>query len=330
MNRVCSSILRLLAVLTFGLFAAPVSEPAVAADNQLIRLGTSGTGTLSYQVGSILCARINIAHQQKNLLCMVEPTDGSLNVINGLKSGKLALGLVQADVAEEALAGAGRFRGQKPFAELRQLLTPYALYFTVLTGPKTGVTRFEEFRERSFNLGPLGSGTQVSVQEWLRALGWTTGDFSLVTMLDGEELGRSLCNGDVDGFMVASGLHQPLIERTINTCQARLVPLTGPAVDKVLATHASYLRLEIPGGAVANHPDPVPTYGVMAALVTTAGLSPVIVEEIVHDVFDDLDGLKTAHPQLSDLAPDVMVSALRKPPLHETAYKLYKQRDWID
>ena len=45
------------------------------------------------------------------------------------------------------------------------------------------------------------------------------------------------------------------------------MPLTGPAVDKLVAEKPYYAKVQIPGGLYPNNPDATPTYGVLATIV---------------------------------------------------------------
>jgi hypothetical protein len=86
------------------------------------------------------------------------------------------------------------------------------------------------------------------------------------------------------------------IQDPITTCGAKLVPLTGPAVDKLVAARPYYAKVNIPGGLYAGHANPTPTYGVLATFVTSAKVPDATVYELVKAVFDNFEDFKKLHP----------------------------------
>ena len=44
-------------------------------------------------------------------------------------------------------------------------------------------------------------------------------------------------------------------------CQAWLLRVAGPPIDRLLAMHACYVAIVIPGGLYPGNPDDVPTIG---------------------------------------------------------------------
>ena len=85
------------------------------------------------------------------------------------------------------------------------------------------------------------------------------------------------------------------------------MPLTGPAVDKLVAEKPYYAKATIPGGLYPNNPDATQTYGVLATVVTSAKAPADSVYQVVKAVFDNFDEFKKLHPALANLKPENMV-----------------------
>ncbi|HAY38892.1 MAG TPA: C4-dicarboxylate ABC transporter substrate-binding protein, partial [Desulfobacteraceae bacterium] len=110
------------------------------------------------------------------------------------------------------------------------------------------------------------------------------------------------------------------------TCGARLVPLTGPAIDKLVADRPYYAKAVIPiefyPGAV-NDAD-VPTFGVKATFVTSAKVPDKVVYAIAKEVFDNFEEFKTLHPAYQVLTKENMLEGLSAP-IHPGAMKYFKE-----
>jgi TRAP transporter TAXI family solute receptor len=107
------------------------------------------------------------------------------------------------------------------------------------------------------------------------------------------------------------------------------VPLDDPAVDALVKKHSYYAKVTIPGGLYANNPQPTPTYGVLATLVTSSKVSPEVVYTITKAVFENIDEFKKLHPAFAHLDPQHMIKDGLSAPLHEGALRYYKEKGWI-
>jgi hypothetical protein len=112
-------------------------------------------------------------------------------------------------------------------------------------------------------------------------------------------------------------------------CGATLVPITGPAVDKLVSGRPYYAKVNIPGGLYAGNPNPTPTYGVLATLVSSTRVPNETVYAAVKAVFENFDEFKRLHPALANLDPKAMIANGNSAPLHPGAEKYYKEKKWM-
>jgi TRAP transporter TAXI family solute receptor len=160
-------------------------------------------------------------------------------------------------------------------------------------------------------------------------MGWKMSDFSLAAELKADEHGPALCDGKIDGFFYGVGHPSANIQDPTTTCGAKLVSVTGPAVDKLVAEKPYYAKATIPGGLYPNNPEPATTYGVLATVVASAKTPPETVYQVVKAVFDNFDEFKKLHPALANLKPENMVKDGNSAPLHEGALRYYKEKGWV-
>ena len=218
---------------------------------------------------------------------------------------------------------------QGAFEELRAVFSVHPEPFTVVARKEAGVAKFEDFKGKRFNVGNPGSGTRASMEELLSAMGWKLSDFSLAAELKADEHGAALCDNKIDGFFYGVGHPSANIQDPTTTCGAKLVPLSGPAVDKLVSGAPYYAKVEIPGGLYAGNPNPTPTYGVLATFVSSAKVPDAVVYELVKAVFENFDEFKKLHPAFSNLDPKRMVKDGNSAPMHPGAAKYYKEKGWL-
>ncbi|HET9024619.1 MAG TPA: TAXI family TRAP transporter solute-binding subunit [Burkholderiaceae bacterium] len=312
-------------------FAATATLPQVASAQQqrFITVGTGGVTGVYYPAGGAICRLVNRDRAKHGLRCSVESTGGSVANVNLLKSGEIEFGVAQSDVQFNASKGQGQFQKDGAMGDLRAVFALHPEPFTVVARKEANIAKFEDFKGKRFNVGNPGSGTLASMNELLAAMGWKMSDFGLASELRPDEHGPALCDAKIDGFFYAVGHPSANIQDPTTICGAKLVPLTGPAIDKLIKEKPYYAVATIPGGMYPNNPQATTTYGVQATVVSSAKVPADVIYTVVKIVFDNLDEFKKLHPALANLKPEDMVKNGLSAPLHEGAAKYYREKGWI-
>ena len=302
---------------------------AAQAQTRFVTIGTGGVTGVYYAVGGAICRLMNKDRKAHGIRCSVESTGGSVYNINTIRAGELDFGVAQSDWQYHAVKGTKVFKDSGPFNELRAVFSVHPEPFTVLARKEVGAHSLQDLKGKRFNVGNPGSGTRASMEELLSALGWSLSDFSLASELKADEHGAALCDNKIDGFFYGVGHPSANIQDPTTTCGAKLVPLTGPAVDKLVASSPYYAYATIPGGIYASNPDPVKTYGVMATLVSSSKVPADVVYLLVKATFENFDDFKKLHPAFAHLDPRDMVKNGLSAPVHDGAAKYYKEKGWM-
>ena len=249
--------------------------------------------------------------------------------INTIRAGELDLGVAQSDALYNAAKGLGAFKDSGAFGELRSVMSLHPEPFTVVARKEANIRQFSDFKGKKFNVGNPGSGTRSSMEELLAAMNWTMADFALASELKADEHGPALCDGKIDGFFYGVGHPSANIQDPTTSCGAKLVSLTGPAVDKLLAEKPYYGPASIAAGLYPNNPQETKTYGVLATLVSSSKVPADMVYVVVKAVFDNFEEFKKLHPALANLKPEDMVKNGLSAPLHDGAARYYREKGWI-
>jgi uncharacterized protein len=305
------------------------STGAHAQQQQFVTIGTGGVTGVYYAVGGAVCRLLNKDRKAHGIRCSVESTGGSAFNINTIKAGELDFGLSQSDVQYYALKGLAQFKEGGPYGELRSVYSVHPEPFTVLARKEANAKDFADLKGKRVNVGNPGSGTRASMEELLSALGWKMSDFSLASELRADEHGPALCDNKIDAFFYGVGHPSANIQDPTTSCGAKLVSITGPAVDKLVASNPYYAKATIPRGMYSNNPDGAQTYGVLATMVTSAKAPENVVYQLVKATFDNFEEFKKLHPAFANLKPEEMVKNGLSAPLHAGAEKYYKEKGWL-
>ena len=310
--------------LVAGLLSAPAQ-----AQQKFVTIGTGGVTGVYYAAGGALCRLVNKDRARHGLRCSVESTGGSVYNLNTLRAGELDFGVAQSDWQHHAWTGGSAFKSAGADPHLRAVFSLHPEPFTVLTRKEADIKSFADLKGKRFNVGNPGSGTRASLQELIDAMGWKLSDFGLASELKADEHGAALCDNKIDGFIYGVGHPSANIQDPTTTCGAKLVPLTGPVINKLVAERPYYAVANIPGGLYANNPQATPTYGVLATLVTSSKVPDEVVYTVVKAVFENFDAFKRLHPALANLQAKDMVRNGLSAPLHNGALKYYREQGWL-
>jgi TRAP transporter TAXI family solute receptor len=312
-----------------ALIASTLAVAPAAAQQKFMTIGTGGVTGVYYAAGGAICRLVNKDRAKHGLRCSVESTGGSVFNVNTIRAGELDLGVTQSDVMYNAAKGLAQFKDGGAYGDLRAVMSLHPEPFTVLARKELNAKNFTDMKGKKFNVGNPGSGTRASMEELLVALGWKLSDFALASELKADEHGAALCDGKIDGFYYGVGHPSANIQDPTTTCGAKLVSITGPAVDKLIAEKPYYAKASIPAGLYPNNPQETNTYGVLATLVASSKTSADTIYVVVKAVFDNFDEFKKLHPALANLQPEEMVKNGLSAPLHEGAARYYKEKGWI-
>lgn len=309
--------------------AATFASPAMAQDEEkFITIGTGGQTGVYYVVGQSVCRLVNRL-EDANIKCNAPSTGGSVANINGIKSGELDMGVVQSDVQYQAYNGTGNFEDEA-YEDLRAVFRVHGEPLTLLARADSGIETLDDLEDKRVNIGNPGSGQRNTMEVVMDAKGWTEDTFSLASQLDAAEQAAALADNNVDAMVYVVGHPNGSIQEATTTVDARLIPLTGDAIDGIVEEHSYYSKSVIPGGLYKGNDEDVETFGVAATFVTTAEADEEIVYQTVKAIFDNFDRFKRLHPAFENLDQEEMVSSGLSAPLHEGAARYYREQGWIE
>ncbi|HZV93381.1 MAG TPA: TAXI family TRAP transporter solute-binding subunit, partial [Caldimonas sp.] len=218
---------------------------------------------------------------------------------------------------------------KEPDKNLRAVFSVHPEPFTLVARKEAGITKFTDLKGKRVNVGNPGSGTRSAMEELLAAEGMKMSDFALASELKADEHGPALCDNKIDAFFYGVGHPSANIQDPTTTCGAKLVPLDDPKIDALVAKHPYYAKVVIPGNLYANNPQPTPTYGVTATMVTSAKEPDDVVYTITKAVFENLDEFKKLHPAFAHLDAQQMIKNGISAPIHPGALRYYREKGWM-
>lgn len=314
---------------SIAIASALVAGTAATAQEKFITIGTGGQTGVYFVVGQSICRLVNRDSAETGLKCTAPSTGGSIANINAIKAGDMDMGVAQSDWQYHAYNGTSQFEGDK-FDKERAVFSVHSEPFTVIARADAGIESFDDLKGKRVNVGNPGSGQLATMEVVLDAKGWSMSDFALASELKPAEQAAALGDNKVDAIVYTVGHPNGSIQEAVSTVDAKLVPVEGDAIDKLVEDNPFYAYATVPGGMYKGTDSDVKTFGVKATFVTSSDVDDDVVYEVVKAVFDNFDRFKKLHPAFETLKEEEMISDGLSAPLHDGAVKYYKERGWME
>ncbi|MGI9384311.1 MAG: TAXI family TRAP transporter solute-binding subunit [Methyloligellaceae bacterium] len=312
----------LAAVLALGV---GLSGPATSAEKRFVSIGTGGVTGVYYPTGGAICRLMNKDRKRHGIRCSVESTGGSIYNLNTIRAGELEFGVVQSDWQYHSYNGTSKFKDKGAYKDLRAVFSVHPEPVTVLARRESGIKTLMDVKGKRHNIGNVGSGTRGTWEVLEAALGWKRGDLKLASELKSAEMSQALCDNKIDSYFWLVGHPSASTKEAVASCNAVIVEVSGPVIDKLIKDKPYYRSATIPGGMYQGNPKDVKTYGVGATFVTRADVPEDVVYELVMAVFKNMDTFRKLHPAFRKLKPEEMAKDGLSAPLHAGAAKAYKE-----
>jgi uncharacterized protein len=313
-------------LLTAAVFlASSLTAPELYAQEKIVTVGTGAVIGVYYPAGGAICRLVNRGRKEHSIRCFAESTAGSMNNLQGLRDGELNFAIAQSDWQFKAYHGEDVYAENGPFADLRSVFSLHSEMFTVAAGKNSGIKTFAGLKGKRVNVGDAGSGMRDLMAGLMNSLHWKPSYFAKTTELKPSDAVKELCAGRIDAMVIAIGHPNGLVQEVTSNCGAKLIPVEGREVDALIASNPYYSRSAIPGGMYQGNAQNTATFGMKAALVTTAAMDDETVYQLTKAVFDNFDSFKTLHFVFSTLDREKMVSSGIIAPIHPGALRYYKE-----
>jgi uncharacterized protein len=331
--------LALVAAILLGWFPGSPTTRAAHAQSTTksapaVVIGTGSPSGVYFAVGHALCRlaqrppRGSAVDEDHQLPCGVQATGGTLPNVDALRSGTMALAILQSDGAFNAVKGLGRFEGKR-VEKLRSLFSLHAEPFQLLAQRSERMGSFVDLKGRKVNIGPKGTAQHDMFSELFKLHDMDERSLAQVLTLPPSQQIQAFCEGDVEALGMLIGFPNAGFAKAMRQCNAQLINADTEPIRRLVAGKPYYTMVQLPKDTYPSMPADITTFGVVAVLSTTSDVSPDTVYRLVRRVFEQLDDLRAMHPALRQLDPQQMIRAGLTAPLHEGALRYYRERGWM-
>ncbi len=325
-----------------GIFLTTANPVAVAAaqDLEFFRIGTGGVAGTYYPIGGM------IAHAISNppgslpcesggscgppgLLVIAQSANGSVANVRDIQHGVLESGFVQSDIAYWAYTGSGTFRGHAPYRDLRSIANLYPESIHIVVRRNSDIRGVRDLVGKRVSLDEPGSGTLIDARLVLGMYGISTDDIDAEYMKPDLAIERIKRN-QLDAFFFVAGYPARAVSELASDTRVRLLPIDGPAAERLTARYRFFARDHIPEGIYPGIPR-VATISVGAQWLVSAAVDPELVYSITRALWNRNSRrlLDNGHAKGRAITLESALDGIAVP-LHPGAQRFYREIGLLD
>lgn len=293
-------------------------SPAVAgtALPKHLSLGACGTAGTFYLVGAGIS---QVIEKYLHVPTTAEVTACAVENAKLLDTGKVELGILTPEVADQA------FRGIAPFNKKQDLLAIAPLYpnlYQLIVPASSPIQSIMDIKGKRVSVGAPGSGILESNKLLLDALGIKFTDFK-PEYLSFSETAEAMKNGWVDAAIIVTGAPSSWALDLESVKPIRVVPLSEKELNTIVQKVPYYVPTVIPKGRYKSQDYDVRSFAAWNVLAVQKDLPEDVVYELTKTIMEHNADIAKVHKEAGNIRPENADTV--KIPYHPGAIRYYKE-----
>lgn len=310
-------------VLAFAVSAAASAQDSLDRASAVVVGGGQPFG-LYYPAAGAVCYLYSRSGTSGR--CLVDTFADSGEALQALADGRVDFAVVQSDWQQHAVKGTSRFRADGPDEGLRAVFSLHGEAVTLVARRPAGIRTVSDLRDKQVDLGPDETYRSLFMDMILTAEGMERDDLAGTSGLSLAAGLAKLCEGTLDAVSIVAAHPNGVLAEAMARCDLEIVPLTGPAIDKLLRAGRGLATISIPAGLYQSQDQEIRTFGLRATVVTRDTQPTDVVARVAAATMEGLSWLRGRHPAFAPLDPKTMAVSGLSAPLHDGAAAVYREK----
>lgn len=298
--------------LAFSASHAGPWDPAASVDElppiTTLRFAAGQPEGSYYEQASRLRSQVGENMLDHRLMLSTRTTTGSVD--NGLEIafGTSDLGIMQADVFEDMIAGKPPAPAGAPLP-LSALFVADDEFFVLIARAGSKISGMRDLSRSKIGIGAKGSGARITALKVLAASGLPAETLQLDEVSGISRRTDLFCRGKLDAVSFVISLPNPSISRLLGDCGGTLVGLDVQTLQRLTGDTAAYENAPAPEGHPIRGGDMLK----VKSVVVTSDLPDQQIRQLLEVVFDPPELQKLRRLRLSSGASQATASPIGLP-----------------
>jgi TRAP transporter TAXI family solute receptor len=301
---------------------------APAAERMFFGIATGGTGGTYYPLGGMLAQMLSntVDLDGKKMAATAETGNASVANAKLLGRGEIESAFVAADILDAGYKGVNQFEGEK-LENLRAIGALYPETVQLVTRAGAGIKSFTDLKGHSVSSGSPGSGQWQLLRDLIAAYGMKVEDVSEDLSSFAQSVDK-IKDGNLDASLITAGAPTSSVLDLANATDIRVVPLSGPEIDKLQEVQPYYASVILPANTYKGQDADVQTVAVMAVWATHADVDENIIYEVTKALYENTETMAKVHPKGKEITLETALKSVSIP-LHPGAERYYREKGLI-
>jgi len=319
----------ILLICTFFLTGLLFSGPVFSADRVFFGIATGGTGGTYYPLGGMLAQLISnkVVIDGKKLSATAETGNASVANASLLSRRGIESAFVAADVLDAAYKGTKQFEG-KNLKNLRALGALYPETVQLVVRANAGINSFEDLKGKSISSGSPGSGQWQLLGDLLASHGMDRKTDISEDYSSFSQSVEKIKDGNLNASLITAGAPTSSVLELANYHDIKILPLTGPAIEKLQKVQPYYANAILPANTYKGQTTDVKTIAVRAIWATHDQLDDETAYNVVKALYENTDTLAKVHVKGKEISLEKALESVSIP-IHPGAERYYREKGLI-
>lgn len=257
---------------------------ATGASAEEYRIATASVGGAFFPMGQSISNLVN-KYAGGDLTMVPIVTQGSVENPRLVATGEAEIGITNANLAIDAVAGEGAYEGNPMALKALGPLHPSVLHMVVPAD--SDIRTFADLKGKRVAVGPAGGGTMGFLKNMMPVHGLALDDITPSFLSYGDGFSQ-LSDGNVDAALALSGYPAAAVMQAAANGKLRMITIEPDKLEEILASNPAYSTYEI-APEVYGMDEASSVLGVTNMLIVRADMDTDIAGGIVASIYDHLD-----------------------------------------
>ena len=179
------------------------------------------------------------------------------------------------------------------------------------------ITKFTDFKGKTFCAGASGSATELNTKDMYKALGMTY-EQSTIEYTSEAQSAELMKNRQADGANLIAALGAAAMTDLMASKDCDIYSFSDEELDAIVALNPAYFKFTIPAGTYPNQDYEVKTFAVANYIFCRKDLPEDVVYEFTKTLYENVDELINTHKIASNIKPESATNGITVP-LHPGA-----------
>lgn len=306
---------------------SPVKNGSEGGSNQgkILRIAGASLSSSSYSMALTMADVLSKA----GIPATAEPSGGSTQQLELLRSGQVDLTITTAGNAESAFLGTDEFSKSPPFKDIRTIIPLNTSYFTVTVADKTGIKSPADLKGKRIATVISTPSYKKALSAILASANLTLEDTKVVSVAEIGEAIEKVGNRGSDGYAGTPGGSRAAELHQKDPLKLIVFPTDESAVKRAQSAYSPIYATSYGPDPLVGLSEKIPMYGYDFLLLGSGKTSEQTIYDVVNIIFKEKDKLISGRKEFKEVTLDRVKSSPIVVPYQNGSIKyLNEQKVW--